>query len=81
MCLVTKHDDMADKFQIPYTNACIRKFAERFGLPVKSAFQYLYRFKGIQFLDEFYQIEHLQSIDDAVDDLIALCQKNGGALA
>jgi hypothetical protein len=26
-------------------------------------------------------VEHLQSIDDAVDDLIVICQKHGGQLA
>lgn len=26
---------MGDKYQIPYTNACIRAFAKRFNLPVK----------------------------------------------
>ena len=69
---------MNDKYKIPYINACIRAFAKRFGLSVKNAFLYLYRFKGVNFLDEFYEAEHLQSIDDAVDDLIIICQKNGG---
>lgn len=71
---------MNDKYKISYVNACIRAFAYRFRLSVKSAFLYLYHFKGIQFLDEFYETEHLQSIDDAVDDLIVLCLKNGGQL-
>ena len=71
---------MNDKYKIPYMNACIRAFAKRFQLSVKSAFLYLYHFKGIHVLDEFYETEHLQSIDDAVDDLIVLCRKNGGQL-
>ena len=71
---------MNDKYKIPYMNACIRAFAERFQLSVTSAFLYLYHFKGIHFLGEFYETEHLQSIDDAVDDLIVLCRKNGGQL-
>lgn len=72
---------MANKYKIPYINACIRAFAARFALSVQSAFRYLYRFQGIAFLDKFYEVEHLQSIDDAVDDLIVVCQKNGGLLA
>lgn len=68
------------KYKIPYMNACIRAFAKRFNLPVRSAFIYLYNFKGIHLLNEFYETEHLQSIDDAVDDLIIWCQKNGGQL-
>jgi hypothetical protein len=71
---------MRNKYQIPYTNACIRAFAKRFKLSVKMAFEYLYAFKGIDFLVEFYEIEHLQSIDDAVDDLIVYCANNGGTL-
>lgn len=71
---------MDDKYKIPYLNACIRAFAQRFSLSVKSAFLYLHRFKGIHFLDEYYEVEHLQSLDDAVDDLIVLCHKNGGML-
>ena len=49
-------------------------------LSVKNAFLYLYRFKGVDFLNDFYGVEHLQSIDDAVDDLIVICKKNGGQL-
>ena len=35
---------MANKYKIPYINACIRAFAARFALSVQSAFRYLYRF-------------------------------------
>lgn len=71
---------MKDKYMIPYINACIRAFAKRFSLSVCSAFEYLYRFKGISFLVEFYDVMHLSSIDDAVDDLIVCCLNNGGTL-
>ena len=71
---------MEKKYTIPYINACIRAFAKRFKLSVRAAFEYLDTFKGIHFLIEFYDIEHLQSIDDAVDDLIICCKNNGGTL-
>lgn len=71
---------MADKYQIPFINACIRAFARRMQLPVKNVFQYLDRFKGVEFLVNFYPTLHLQSIEDTVDDLIVMCKKNGGAL-
>lgn len=72
---------MNDKFKISYINAVIRAFAKHFSLDIQSAFHYLWNFKGIQFLNDYYDIEHLQSIDDAVDDLTALCLKNGGKLS
>lgn len=33
---------------------------------------------GIAFLIEFYDVEHLQSMDETIDDLLIICQKNGG---
>lgn len=72
---------MNDKYKIPYVNACIRAFAMRFSLTAQAAFRYLNRFKGIEFLDEFYDVEHLSSINEAVDDLTLICKKNGGQLA
>lgn len=70
-----------NRFQIPYTNACIRAFGRRFSIPAKEAYQYLRKYQGISFLVEFYETEHLQSIDDAVDDLIIFCRNNGGYLS
>ena len=72
---------MEDKYKIPYINACIRAFAKRFSISPKVAFDYLYKFKGIDFLVEFYEVEHLQSLDDTVDDLIVCCLNNGGDLS
>jgi len=62
-------------------DAVIRTFGNRFNLTVQQSFRYLYNFKGIQFLLEYYDVEHTLSIDDTVDDLIKVCQKNGGELA
>ncbi len=71
---------MKNSYKISYMNACIRMFARRFGLPLTTAALYLSNFKGLRFLDEYYQAEHLLSLDDALDDLVKICQKNGGNL-
>ena len=67
--------------KIAYIIAVVNEFAARFSLNPQQAYKYLDRFKGIDFVDEFYNIEHTQSFDDVVDDLALLCCKNGGALA
>lgn len=72
---------MDDQYKIPYLNAVIRTFGDRFNLTVQQSFCYLYNFKGIRFLLEYYDVEHTLSIDDTVDVLIKVCQKNGGELA
>lgn len=59
---------------------CINAFAERYRLTAKQAFAYLNRFKGMDFLDECYEAEHLLSLEDAVNDLSIICKRNGGGL-
>lgn len=66
--------------RVTYMIYCVSAFASHYGLSVKQAYTYLNRFKGIAFLDECYEAEHLLSIKDAVADLSVICQRNGGAL-
>ncbi len=47
----------------------------------QAAFRYLHKHKGLEFLIEFYDVEHLQSMDETIEDLLIICQKNGGTLA
>ena len=67
--------------KIEYVLACIGAFAEKFKLTNKSAYNYLRRFKALDFLNNFYDVEHTQSIEDAVDDMTLICKRNGGQLA
>ena len=67
---------MADKYKIPYVNMCIRLFARRFQMTLQGAADYLCKFKGIRFLDDCYPSEHLLPVEDALDDLVAVCKSN-----
>jgi hypothetical protein len=67
--------------QISYLVACVGAFAEKYGLSNQRSYQYLRQYKGTDFLREYYDIEHTFSIDEAVDDLTMICQRNGGAIA
>ena len=71
---------MADKYKIPYVNMCIRLFARRFRLTLQGAAEYLCKLKGIRFLDDCYPSEHLLPVEDALDDLVAVCKSNGGSI-
>jgi len=61
-----------------YFISCIVDFAEKFDLTIKDAFLYLNKYKGIQYLLENYEIEHIFSKEDTLEALI--CKKNGGNL-
>ena len=69
------------KYEIPFLTACIHAFSQRFALSRPAAFRYLQEHKGLAFLIEFYDVEHLQSMDETIDDVLIICQKNGGTLA
>lgn len=66
------------KDKIEYIVICISEFAKRHKLTMQQSFNYLKRCKGIEFLNNGYEVEHLFSIEDAIDDLTLYCQKYGG---
>lgn len=67
--------------KVAYIIAVVNEFADKFSLNSQQAYRYLERFKGIDFVDEFYNVEHTQSFEDVVEDLTLYCRKNGGKLA
>lgn len=60
--------------------ACVNEFADRYNMTPQEAFRFLNKYKAIAFLKENYEIEHTLSLDDAIDDLLIICQNNGGTL-
>lgn len=65
---------------IEYIVIAISEFAKRNFLSLKEASNYLLRFKGIDFLEKCYAAEHTLSITDWVDDITAICKRNGGGI-
>ena len=71
---------MSDKQRnmINYLVVCGNDYADRHGLTRTGAFDYLLRNKGLDFLEDCYEAEHTLSLDDALDDLDAVCKRNEG---
>ena len=67
--------------QVSYIVAVISDFAEHYGLPTPQAYRYLARYKGIEFLEDFYDVEHTLSFEDVVSDVARICRNNGGTLS
>lgn len=63
---------------INYIVICISEFANQKSITNKNAYIYLKKYKGLAFLNECYEAEHTLSLNDAVDDLTAICKRNGG---
>lgn len=66
---------------LDYIVICISEFADRYKMHMRDAYLFLSRNKGIDFLKEFYDVEHTLSFDDVLDDLVVICRKNGGTIS
>ena len=77
-CMVGKKRDLRDK--IEYTMLCVKKFAAATQMSAARACAYLYDFKGLDFLDECYEVESTLSPRIMVEDLREVCVRNGGVL-
>lgn len=72
--------DLSIKNKVEYIVAVISEFAAVHSLTTPQAYRYLERFKGIDFVNRFYSVEHTLSFEDVVEELTTYCQRNGGAL-
>lgn len=67
--------------KLEYTIAVIGEFASAHSISTAKAFEYLDKFKGLDFIDRFYDVEHTLSFEDVVEDLTAYCKRQGGQIA
>ena len=65
---------------IEYLVCIIGAFANRFSLTNAKAYQYLRKYKGLDFLAKHYKVEHTLSIEDAIEDIAIICNRHGGTL-
>lgn len=72
--------DAVVKDKVEYIVAVISEFAAAHSLSTAQAYRYLERFKGIDFVIRFYNVEHTLSFEDVIEDLTAYCHRKGGAL-
>ncbi len=70
--------DVNDK--IEWTVVFLSEFGKRYGLTFKQAFNYLSRYKGINFIERHYDYLHTQSFASVVDDMAQYCEKMGGGV-
>ena len=72
-------DEIRDtKNRIAYTVMIVRDFSEAHHLTPRQAQNYLRRHKAMDYMEEFYDVEHTLSPDDTLKSLDIICRKNGG---
>jgi len=70
-----------EKNRLNFTVALIAEFAAAHQIKQKQAFNYLNRFKGLDFLLKHYEVMHTQSFEDTIESLSMICRRNGGQLS
>lgn len=73
-----KSEQRIGRRAVGYIIAVINEFAAAHRMTAREASNYMFRYKGIDFLAEHYEAEHLLSLDDSVQDLTRVCINNGG---
>ena len=68
------------KDKVEYIIALINEFAKRFRLTDVQAYRYVAHYKGIDMIDEHYNIMHTLDFDEMVNSLAIYCNRQGGAL-
>ena len=58
----------------------IRKFAKDHDMSVSDTYNYLSKYKGIEYLEKNYEYEHTLGFDEIISNLSEFCIKNGGQI-
>ena len=67
--------------KVNYMIAVISDFAAMHSLSNAQSYRYLNRYKGLEFIDKYYEVEHTFPFEDVIADLTAYCHRKGGALS
>ena len=66
--------------KVEFLIACVSEFAKAHSLKKKQAFNYIERYKGLEFITNHFGVEHTFSFRDVVKHITDFCHRQGGAL-
>lgn len=69
-----------DQKAMSFLMSAIYHFSKIKGISLSRAFRYLKTFKGLDYLNDYFEIERTLSYEDIANNLTLVCAKNGGAL-
>lgn len=72
--------DTESKNKVEYLVIFVSEFARKHSLTLRQAYNYLSRYKAVDFLDNQYDVAHTLRLEDVLDDMTTYCQRFGGAI-
>ena len=77
---ITVKDSEFNKDTSDFISSVILMFSQSKSIPLPRAYSYLDNFKGLDFLEEYHDIEQTLSNAEILNDVSRICANNGGAL-
>ncbi len=74
-------NQQAIKNQIAYIVMIIRDFGDEYGLTPRQSINYLRHHKALDYLGDFYDVEHTLPTGDTIRTLAEISKQNGGFLS
>ena len=68
------------KNRIDYTVMIVRDFADVHNMSPRQAHSYLRRHKAMDYMEQFYDVEHTLSPSDTINTLGIISRRNGGEI-
>lgn len=69
-----------DEKSVSFLMSVINHFSKIKSISLGAAYRYLDRFKGLEYLNNYIEIERTLSFDDIAKNLSTVCANNGGSL-
>lgn len=69
-----------DKTSVSFLMSVINHYSKINGISLGAAYRYLNRFKGLDYLNNYMDVEKTLSFDDIAKNLSIVCANNGGLL-
>lgn len=76
----SEYTPLQNRQKIEHVVSCVSLFSELFALTHRQAYNYLYRFGGIDFLDSYFDTNSSFLPEIAVNKMYMVCKQNGGGL-
>lgn len=69
-----------EKNILEFLVALVAEFAAHLGISQDAAYNYIRKYRGVEYYLKHYNILHTLSFEENVEDLLKVCANNGGQL-
>ena len=61
-------------------NLVVVEFGRKYRIAPRWSFNYLKDYKGLEFIEKYYEVEHTLPLADTISAMVKVCRRNGGTI-